>query len=158
MFCVPSINLPSSSDLFFCTYRTFQWIFNVCNVHPDDRFSDCVHRRYCWASGVFHFPQGFRQCDRFCRAGHQCSWYWITLCTKQGYALKKGVEGLYNEGHYPWDKMSFIERKPCAYPKIWKTYVMEKTQNPKFFWNRSRICAPFLTWKLYEANSSKIWI
>ena len=36
--------------------------------------------------------------------------------------------------------------------------LMEKTQNPIFFLNWSRICAPFLTWKLYEANSSKIWI
>ena len=42
-------------------------------------------------------------------------------------------------------------------PKTLKD-LMDKTQNPKFFWNRSRICAPFLTWKLYEANSSKIWI
>ena len=33
------------------------------------------------------------------------------------------------------DKLSFIERKPCAYPKNLKD-LMEKTQSPKLFWNR----------------------
>ena len=37
-------------------------------------------------------------------------------------------------------RLSFIERKPCASPKIWKTY-WKKTQNPNFFWNWSRIGA-----------------
>ena len=59
-------------------------------------------------------------------------------------------------GLFPRSKLSFIERKPCAYPKIWKTNGKNTKSN--FFLNLSRICAPFLTRKHDSANSSKIWI
>ena len=38
-----------------------------------------------------------------------------------------------------YTRLSFIERKPSASPNL--KDLREKTQNPKSFWNRSRICA-----------------
>ena len=42
-------------------------------------------------------------------------------------------------------RLSVLYRKETKRHTQYLKDLMEKTHNPKFFWNRSRICAPFLT-------------
>ena len=77
----------------------------------------------------------------------------MDLSDYQFKALSQNASKTFLANRNMLNKLSFIERKPCAYPKI--SDLMEKTQNPNFFESGPELVLPRAKTLQERLNSQK---